>query len=114
MTPRFPPPAFRSRPRRSWPRVVVGLLGLGLLTLVVHTLFGEHGYVAIRRQEQEIRRLEAEIKRLEEENRKLTTEIKALESDPRTIERVAREQLKMARPGEKVIALPEQNSPEEN
>jgi cell division protein FtsL len=90
------------------------LLGLGLLALVVHTLFGEHGYVAIRRQEQEVRRLEAEIDRLEEENRKLTTEIKALESDPRAIERVAREQLKMARPGEKVITLPDHNPPEEN
>lgn len=98
-----PPPAPRPSP---WRRLLLALLGLGLLTLVVHTIFGEHGYLALRRQRQTLERLQSEIKRLEEENRRLAEEIDALKKDPQAIERVAREQLKMARPGEKIITLP--------
>ena len=98
-----------SAPRRRWQRFFLGLLGLALLALVVHTLFGEHGYLELRRRHQELEHLRSEIQRLEEENHRLAEQIKALKTDPRAIERAAREELKMARPGEKVIALP--NSP---
>jgi len=98
---RLPP-----RPSSPWPRVLLTVLGLGLLALVVHTIFGEHGYLALRQQEKELERLELQIKRLEEENRRLAAEVEALKSDPQAIERVAREELKLARPGEKVITLP--------
>ncbi len=47
------------------------------------------------------------MKKLEEENQQLKEEIKALKSDPNAIERVAREELKMVKPGEVVITLPE-------
>jgi cell division protein FtsB len=93
--------------RSRWPRAALALVGLALLALVVHTVFGEHGYLALRRQRQTLEQLEKEIERLEEENRRLAAEIEALKKDPREIERVAREQLKMARPGEKVVTLPE-------
>lgn len=96
-----------------WRRVVLSLLGLGLLALAVHTLFGEHGYVSLLRQQGEIERMEKEIQRLEEENRRLAEEIQVLKSDPEAVERVAREQLKMARPGEKVIILPTEPEQEE-
>lgn len=99
-----PAPARPSLLRR---RLLMGVLSLGLLALVVHTVFGEHGYLALRRQQQEMERLEQEIQRLEEENRRLSEEIQALKNDPQAVERVAREQLKMARPGERVITLPE-------
>lgn len=97
----FSPPTGRRR-------LLLAVLGLGLLALVVHTLFGERGYLALRREQQKLHSLESEIKRLEEENRRLAEEIKALKSDPQAVERVAREQLQMARPGEKIILLPEQ------
>ncbi len=93
--------------RRLW----MSLIALGLLALVVHSVFGDHGYLALRRQRQEMQRLETEIQRLEEENRRLTQEIQELKSDPRAVERAAREQLKMARPGERVITLPQENPP---
>lgn len=96
------------RPSPSpWRRLLLALLGLGLLALAVHTAFGEHGYLALRRQQAEMKRLEDEIQRLEEENRRLAKEVQALKNDPRAVERVAREQLKMARPGERVITIPE-------
>ncbi|MBI2956615.1 MAG: cell division protein FtsL [Acidobacteria bacterium] len=101
-------------PNRSpspWRRLLLTLLGLALLALVVHTVFGEHGYLALARQREELKRLEQEIDRLEEENRRLAEEVQTLKSDPRAIERVAREQLKMARPGEKIITLPPEEPP---
>jgi cell division protein FtsB len=96
-------------PRR---RLLLAAMGLGLLALAVHTLFGEQGYLALRRQQSEVERLEAEIQRLEDENRRLIEEIETLKTDPRAVERVAREELKMARPGEKVIILPTQKPAE--
>jgi cell division protein FtsB len=99
-----PPPA---RPTFSRRRILMGVLGLGLLALMVHTVFGEHGYLTLRRQQREMDRLNQEIQRLEEENKRLADEIESLKADPRAVERVAREQLKMARPGERVITIPE-------
>lgn len=87
-------------------RLLISLLGLALLSLVVHTVFGERGYLDLRKQQREVEQLEAKIKQLEAENKRLLEEIQALKTDPRAVERVAREELKMARPGEKVIILP--------
>ena len=100
-----------ARPTALSRRLWISLIGLGLLALAVHSVFGEHGYLALRRQRQEMQRLETEIQRLEEENRRLTEEIQALKSDPGAVERAAREQLKMARPGERVITLPPEPPP---
>jgi cell division protein FtsB len=96
-----------ARPTSNRRKLMLAALGLGLLALAVHTLFSEHGYLALRKQEQEIDRLEKEIQRLEKENERLAEEVRTLKTDPRAVERVAREELKMARPGEKVIILPE-------
>jgi cell division protein FtsB len=98
-----PLPLQSVSPRR---RLLLAAVGLALLALVVHTLFGEKGYLALRQQQQELKRVQKEIQRLEQENRRLVEEIQTLKTDPQAMERVAREQLKMARPGEKVIILP--------
>lgn len=96
-----------ARPTSNRRKLMLAALGLGLLALAVHTVFGEHGYLALRKERQELERLESEIQRLEKENERLAEEIRTLKTDPRAVERVAREELKMARPGEKVIILPE-------
>jgi len=105
-----------ARPTSNRRKLMLAALGLGLLALAVHTIFGEHGYLSLRKERQEIDRLESAIQRLEKENERLAEEIRALKTDPRAVERVAREELKMARPGEKVIILPERaakSKPEE-
>ncbi len=90
-----------------WRRFLIIVIGLGLFALVVHTVFGERGYLGLRSQRGEYERLKQEVWTLEEENQQLKEEIKALKSDPNAVERVAREELKMAKPGETVITLPE-------
>ena len=97
--------------RKKVPQWVVWLLALSMLALVAHDLFGEHGYLAMRRSRQELEERRQELQTLIEQNKKLAEEVKALKSDPRMIEKVAREQLKLARPGEVIYTLPESPKP---
>jgi cell division protein FtsB len=87
------------------------ILALVLLciALVVHEVYGERGYLALRRQKKEYDSLQQEVRRLQEENQQLEKYIEALKSDPKTIERIARDQMHMARPGERIYTLPEQD-----
>lgn len=51
----------------------------------------------------EMFRLDLKIQKEEERSRQLKNSLDALRNDPKTVERLAREQLKYARPGETVI-----------
>ncbi len=83
------------------------LLGLLLFALVVHDIFGTHGYLAMRRTRQEIKKVNSDIERLNKENGQLQEEVKELKSDPRKIEKIARDELGLARPGEVIIKIPQ-------
>ena len=85
------------------------LLALAMLSiaLIVHEIFGENGYLALRRKRQELQALEEQVQKLQQENQKLEQQIKSLQSDPAAIEKLAREQMRMARPGEIIYVLPE-------
>jgi len=83
------------------------LLGLLLLALVVHDIFGTHGYLAMRRTQQEIKKVKADIEHLHKENVGLENEVKDLKSDPRKIEKIARDELCLAKPGEVIIKIPQ-------
>jgi cell division protein FtsL len=74
---------------------------------VVHDIFGTHGYLAMRRTEQEIKKVNADRERLNKENVQLEEEVKELKSDPRKIETIARDELGLARPGEVIIKIPQ-------
>src|SRR5713101_1818492 len=71
------------------------LLGLLVLFLVVHDIFGTHGFLAMRRTQLEI------------ENLQLQQEIKELKTDPHKIEKIARDELGLAKPGEVIIKIPQ-------
>ena len=83
------------------------LLGLLLFALIVHDIFGTHGYLAMRRTQQEIKKVNADRERLNKENVKLQEEVKELKSDPRKIEKIARDELGLAKPGEVIIKIPQ-------
>jgi len=82
------------------------LLGLLVLVILVHDLFGERGFLAMRRAQKEAVKLQEEIQQLHAENARLAGEVEALKTDPRMIERIAREELNLARPGERIFKLP--------
>ena len=82
------------------------LLGVFVLVLLVHDVFGAHGFLAMRRKQQEIQKVSSELERLSKENAALQREKQDLKTDPQAIRRLAREELQLARPGEVIIKLP--------
>ena len=97
----------RTRARKPfWRRHLVEILGLALLVLVIHDVFGSHGFLAMRRSQKELEQLRGEIERLNQQNHELTDHVNALRTDPKTIERIAREEMGLARPGEMIFKLP--------
>jgi cell division protein FtsB len=99
---------MRSDQSRTYRGAILALL-LVWVALVVHEIYGEHGYFALRREKREYDSLQQEVHRLQEENEQLERRIEALKSDPKAIERVARDQMHMARPGERIYTLPEKD-----
>jgi cell division protein FtsB len=87
------------------------ILGLFILALVVHDVFGAHGFIAMRRTQAEIEKVKKDLDRLNKENAELGDQVKALKSDPRLIEKIAREDLQRARPGEIIIRIPQSQQP---
>ncbi len=84
------------------------LLGLLALVMIVHNIFGTHGFLAMRRTQNEIKQVKAELQQLNKENAALDQERQALKSDPRLIEKIARDDLGLARPGEIIIRIPQE------
>lgn len=87
-------------------RYGVHCLALFVLWLLVHDVFGRHGFLEMRRKRKEIQQVSSDIDRLNKENALLQEQRQELRTDPQAIEKIAREQLKQARPGEIVIELP--------
>lgn len=87
------------------------LLGLALFALLVHDIFGAHGFVAMRRTQKEIEQIREQIGNLNEQNKSLAGQVTSLKSDPKAIERIAREEMGMARPGEMIFKLPDSDKP---
>jgi cell division protein FtsB len=87
------------------------LIGLFVLALVVHDVFGAHGFIAMRRTQNEIEKVKKDIDRLNSENTELGEQVKALKTDPHLIEKIAREELQHAKPGEVIIRIPQSQQP---
>jgi cell division protein FtsB len=100
--------ANSQEPRSLWSRHARTILGLALLLLAIHDVFGSHGWLAMRRTETQIRELRGEIDRLNQENSDLNKQVHALRTNPNAVERIAREEMGLARPGEMIFKLPDQ------
>ena len=90
------------------------ILGLFVLALVVHDVFGAHGFIAMRRTQNEIERVKKDIDRLNTENVQLGQQVRALKTDPHMIEKIAREELQHAKPGEVIIRIPPPQQPSQD
>ncbi len=94
-----PPPSFWRRHGRL-------ILALGVAAVLIQDVFGSHGFLALRRSQREIEQLRQEIAQLHAENKELAEHVQALKSDPKLIEKIAREEMGLARPGERIFKLP--------
>jgi cell division protein FtsB len=84
-------------------RIALSVVGFLTFAIVLLTLFNDNGYFAVRQQKQTLAALQQENASIIEENKKLREDIEALKTDPFVIEKIAREELKLVRPGEIVI-----------
>jgi cell division protein FtsB len=87
------------------------ILGLALFALLVHDVFGPHGFIAMRRTQKEIEQIQEQIGKMNDQNKSLTEQVNSLKTDPKSIERIAREEMGLARPGEMIFKLPDTAKP---
>jgi cell division protein FtsB len=87
----------------SW--VVAGVLAV----LLGAAVFGDNGFLHLRRLRSEVEALHRDVQALEAENERLSRAITELHTDPTAMERIAREELGLVRPGERVLRF--QRSP---
>jgi cell division protein FtsB len=83
---------------------------IAIVALLVGALFGDRGYLRLLEKKDRAQALAHEVERLEEENARLADEIESLKTDPRAIEKIAREELGLAHPGEKVFLVPREKN----
>ncbi len=93
------PPAARGRHIVHW------LLLLVACVIIVDSLVGDRGLLAMLRARHEYDALAATISNERAENAQLRDEARRLREDPATIEEVARRELGLIRPGEKVFIV---------
>ncbi len=101
------PAARKPAPKQTFLQRWGGIIFVPLLmALVAHVLFGEHGFLAMRRAQKEVEKLRQEISQLHADNKSLSEEIQALKTDPQLIERIARQEMGLAKRGELIFKLP--------
>lgn len=96
------------RPQKTTARVVALLLAVLAVVLVMSFLFSREGISELQRARRRVSELETRIQTLERENAQLEAEIRSLQESTFAMERIAREDLGMAREGEVVYMLPEE------
>ena len=97
----------RASDRRGMPRGRSLAVVLGFLTtvLVVTALVGDRGLTDLLRARDEYRSLEADYRRAKALNVRLREEVRRLREDPEAIEELARRDLGLMKPGEKVFII---------
>lgn len=95
------PLAQRSARRRWW--IVLACVGVGAWALLF--VAGDGGWLDLRREQQRLQALQDEVARLEAQNDSLRTVLQRMEADPAFLEKVARENLGMVRPGERLYRI---------
>jgi cell division protein FtsB len=92
-------------PKQRGRRLVqYGLLFLGCL-LFLDALVGEKGLVENLKARQQFQALERSLARLKGDNERLRKDVELLKTDPDTIEGVARRELGLMKPGEKLFIV---------
>ncbi len=87
--------------------VVAGVLAL----LLGAAVFGDNGVLRLWRLRTEVETLHRDVQTLEAENERLSRAIADLRNDPAVVERIAREELGLVRPGERVLRFPRSSRP---
>ena len=94
----------KKRPSRNR-RIVQVLLILAASVIIVDGLVGDRGLLAMLRARHEYDELAASIARQRADNARLRDQARRLREDPGAIEEIARRELGLIRPGERVFIV---------
>ena len=98
----------RTRRGRGGLRALVIVLSLGVCFVVIDAFAGDRGFAALMRTRQEHDRLTADVAARQRENDRLREQIRRLSGgDPTAIEEIARRELGMIKPGERLFIIQE-------
>jgi cell division protein FtsB len=92
-------------------RLVRLLVLFAAIVLIVDGVIGERGYMAVQRSRRQDAELSAALARQRSENARLREEARRLRDDPAAIEELARRELGLIRPGEKVFIIKDLKPP---
>ena len=98
------PRSSSSQPRRRRRAIENALLVIGCV-LMIDAFVGDKGLLAMLQARETYRELEESLAALRAENADLRDEAKRLREDPAAIEELAREELGLIKPGEKLFIL---------
>jgi cell division protein FtsB len=101
----------RSAPRTRGRRALQYLLVFVTCVLVVDAVVGEKGLVAMVKARQQYEALEESLARARAENARLREEARRLREDPITIEEIARRELGLMKPGERLFIVKDVRPP---
>jgi cell division protein FtsB len=91
--------------RRGRRRAVQYLLVFVGCVLVIDALVGDKGLVQMMKKREEYRALEQTLTRARSENARLRDEAQRLKEDPAAVEEIARRELGLIKPGEKLFII---------
>jgi cell division protein FtsB len=98
-------------PRRRRRRAIQYVLVLIGCVIIVDALVGEKGLLAMKKARQQYHALEGSLDGARAENARLREEARRLREDPSAIEDLARRELGLIKPGEKLFILKDVPSP---
>jgi cell division protein FtsB len=90
-------------------RIALAVFVLLTVAMLLLAVFNEKGALQVHAQAKKLAAIESEIAILDGQNKQLNSDIQALRTDPAAIEKVAREELKLVKPGEIVLVTPAEN-----
>ena len=93
-----------SAPRRGRRRLA-GLFCLVVCMLLANALVGDQGLLATIRARKQYNQLAADLARVRSENARLRDEARRLREDPAAVEEIARRELGLISPGEKLFII---------
>jgi cell division protein FtsB len=99
------PPAPKPGPSRRGRRVLPLVLGFVTAILLIDAMVGEKGLLALLEARREFTTVERSLNRARSENAGLREETRRLREDPAAIEELARRDLGMIKPGEKLFII---------
>jgi cell division protein FtsB len=98
------PPLNPRWPQRSR-RTTIVVLGFVVCVMLTDALIGEKGLLALARTRQQHQALAADVARAQAINARMREDIRRLTNDPTAIEELARRELGLIKPGEKLFII---------